>query len=132
VSDSCFGLSIFLTSTVLPASWLDRRVATFFFAPLISTGTELIRDGWFHERGSLWPGQAMSIKVEKVIEHHRSLFQDVLVFESSNYGNVLVLDGVIQVTERDEFAYQVRAQTWWRPASRLFLLGMQEFRELLT
>ena len=25
---------------------------------------------------------------------------------SKNYGNVLVLDGAIQVTERDEFAYQ--------------------------
>lgn len=29
-----------------------------------------------------------------------------MVFESSNYGNVLVLDGCIQATERDEFAYQ--------------------------
>lgn len=32
--------------------------------------------------------------------------QDVLVFESTDYGNVLVLDGVIQATERDEFSYQ--------------------------
>lgn len=48
----------------------------------------------------------MSLKVEKVIDHHRSDFQDVLVFESSNHGTVLVLDGVIQVTERDEFSYQ--------------------------
>jgi spermidine synthase len=28
-----------------------------------------------------------------------------LVFKSAHYGNVLVLDGVIQMTERDEFAY---------------------------
>lgn len=28
------------------------------------------------------------------------------VFSSKTYGNVLVLDGVIQCTERDEFAYQ--------------------------
>lgn len=27
-------------------------------------------------------------------------------FPSETYGNVLVLDGVIQCTERDEFAYQ--------------------------
>jgi len=67
---------------------------------------DLVIDGWFHERGVLWPGQAMSLKVNKVLDHHRSLFQDVLVFESSHHGNVLVLDGVIQVTERDEFAYQ--------------------------
>eukprot|EP00594_Rhizosolenia_setigera_P019120 CAMPEP_0178978242 /NCGR_PEP_ID=MMETSP0789-20121207/25031_1 /TAXON_ID=3005 /ORGANISM="Rhizosolenia setigera, Strain CCMP 1694" /LENGTH=293 /DNA_ID=CAMNT_0020667921 /DNA_START=100 /DNA_END=981 /DNA_ORIENTATION=+ len=69
-------------------------------------GLELIKDGWFHERGVLWPGQAMSIQVKNVLDHHKSDFQDVLVFESENYGNVLVLDGVIQVTERDEFAYQ--------------------------
>ena len=33
-------------------------------------------------------------------------FQDILVFRSSTYGTVLVLDGVIQLTERDEHAYQ--------------------------
>jgi len=48
----------------------------------------------------------MSLKVKNVIDHRRSSFQDVLVFESENHGNVLVLDGVIQVTERDEFSYQ--------------------------
>lgn len=67
---------------------------------------DLIIDGWFHERGELWPGQAMSLEVVKVLDHHRSKYQDVLVFESAKHGNVLVLDGVIQVTERDEFAYQ--------------------------
>jgi spermidine synthase len=34
----------------------------------------------------------------------KSLFQDVLVFESATYGNVLVLDGAVQATERDEFS----------------------------
>jgi spermidine synthase len=67
---------------------------------------DLIIDGWFHERGELWPGQAMTIKVKEVLDHHRSDFQDILVFESESYGRVLVLDGVIQVTERDEFSYQ--------------------------
>ncbi|KAI0565925.1 putrescine aminopropyltransferase (spermidine synthase) [Gracilaria domingensis] len=58
------------------------------------------------ERGSLWPGQAMSLEVEEVLEHFKSKYQEVLVFKSKSYGNVLVLDGVIQCTERDEFAYQ--------------------------
>jgi spermidine synthase len=48
----------------------------------------------------------MSLEVKEVLYHGRSLFQDVLVFKSTNHGNVLVLDGVIQVTEKDEFAYQ--------------------------
>lgn len=67
---------------------------------------DLIIDGWFHERGEMWPGQAMSLKVGEVLYHGRSLYQDVLFFRSSSHGTVLVLDGVIQVTERDEFAYQ--------------------------
>ncbi|KZS95157.1 spermidine synthase [Sistotremastrum niveocremeum HHB9708] len=65
-----------------------------------------IKDGWFREESSQWPGQAMSIKVAKVLHTEKSKFQDVLVFQSETYGNVLVLDGVIQCTERDEFSYQ--------------------------
>mmetsp|Transcript_25706 Transcript_25706/g.38442 ORF Transcript_25706/g.38442 Transcript_25706/m.38442 type:complete len:301 (-) Transcript_25706:80-982(-) len=75
------------------------------YAPGLN-GADLVIDGWFHERGVLWPGQAMSLKVKKVHHHSRTAFQDVLVFESTDHGNVLVLDGVIQVTERDEFSYQ--------------------------
>lgn len=66
-----------------------------------------IKDGWFHETNSkLWPGEAKALEVEKVLFHQKSEFQDVLVFKSTTYGNVLVLDGCIQCTERDEFAYQ--------------------------
>ena len=79
-------------------------------------------DGWFKETSPMWPGQgkpipssfdkncmkltceAMTLKVKEIISVEKSKFQDVLVFESANYGNVLVLDGVIQATERDEFA----------------------------
>jgi hypothetical protein len=54
----------------------------------------------------MWPGQAMTLKVKNVIHHEKSKYQDVLIFESTDYGTVLVLDNVIQCTERDEFAYQ--------------------------
>ncbi|KIJ97596.1 hypothetical protein K443DRAFT_681415 [Laccaria amethystina LaAM-08-1] len=65
-----------------------------------------VQDGWFREISSQWPGQAMTLKVNKILHVEKSLYQDVLVFESETYGNVLVLDGVIQCTERDEFSYQ--------------------------
>lgn len=65
-----------------------------------------IVDGWFREISDMWPGQAMTLKVKKVVHHEKSKYQDVLIFESTDYGMVLVLDGVIQCTERDEFAYQ--------------------------
>lgn len=66
----------------------------------------LSQDGWFAESEVMWPGQAMTLKVEEVLYEGRSDFQDLLVFRSATYGTVLVLDGVIQVTERDEHAYQ--------------------------
>ncbi|KAL1499882.1 hypothetical protein AB1Y20_012565 [Prymnesium parvum] len=66
----------------------------------------MIRDGWFSESEVMWPGQAMSLKVDEVIWEGRSDFQDILVFKSATYGMVLALDGVIQLTERDEYAYQ--------------------------
>ena len=65
-----------------------------------------IVDGWFREISHMWPGQAMTLKVDKVLHHEKSKFQDVLIFDSTNYGRVLVLDNVIQCTERDEFSYQ--------------------------
>jgi spermidine synthase len=65
-----------------------------------------IKDGWFSETSEMWPGQAMTLKVKEVLHHEKSQYQDVLVFESSDHGTVLVLDNVIQCTERDEFSYQ--------------------------
>lgn len=46
----------------------------------------------------------MSLKVNKILHVEKSKYQDVLIFESETYGNILVLDGVIQCTERDEFS----------------------------
>jgi len=65
-----------------------------------------IEEGWFSEVNALWPGQCMSIKVQEMLFQGKSDYQDVMVFKSTDHGNVLVLDGVIQATERDEFAYQ--------------------------
>ncbi|KAJ6793119.1 putative spermidine synthase 1 [Iris pallida] len=62
--------------------------------------------GWFSEISPMWPGEAHSLKVEKILFQGKSDYQNVMVFESSTYGKVLILDGVIQVTERDECAYQ--------------------------
>ncbi|OWM79629.1 spermine synthase [Punica granatum] len=54
----------------------------------------------------MWPGEAHSLKVEKILFQDKSDYQEVLVFESLAYGKVLVLDGIVQLTEKDECAYQ--------------------------
>ncbi|KAI9065541.1 saccharopine dehydrogenase, partial [Trametes sanguinea] len=65
-----------------------------------------IKDGWFREVSSAWRGQAMALKVHRILHVERSKHRDVLVFESEAYGNVLVRDGVVRCTERDGFSYQ--------------------------
>jgi spermidine synthase len=78
--------------------------------PIARQGCSLTTaDGWFREINDMWPGQAMTLKVNTVLHHEKSKYQDVLIFESTDYGTVLVLDSVIQCTERDEFSY-VQAQ----------------------
>ncbi|XP_015934486.1 spermine synthase isoform X1 [Arachis duranensis] len=54
----------------------------------------------------MWPGEAHSIKVEEILFKEKSEYQEVLVFQSAAYGKVLVLDGIVQLTEKDECAYQ--------------------------
>ncbi|WVZ18511.1 hypothetical protein V8G54_005833 [Vigna mungo] len=58
--------------------------------------------GWFSEYSPLWPGQAHFFKVEKIYFQGKSKYQDMLVFQSSTYGKVFVLDGALQLTEKDE------------------------------
>ncbi|CDH57020.1 spermidine synthase [Lichtheimia corymbifera JMRC:FSU:9682] len=73
---------------------------------MTKTNDPLVKDGWFMEKNEMWPGQAAGLQVEEVLFHDKSEYQDVMVFRSSHHGNVLVLDNVIQATERDEFSYQ--------------------------
>lgn len=48
----------------------------------------------------------MALKVAAPLHAERTEFQDLQVFDSTNWGRVLVLDGAIQLTERDEASYQ--------------------------
>jgi spermidine synthase len=66
---------------------------------------ECLSKGWFSETGTLWPGQAMSIQVKEKLYDQRSEFQHLQVFETETYGRMLILDGVIQTTDRDESSY---------------------------
>eukprot|EP00048_Salpingoeca_helianthica_P009813 m.140739 g.140739 ORF g.140739 m.140739 type:complete len:141 (-) comp14955_c0_seq2:547-969(-) len=61
---------------------------------------------WFSELSPLWPGQAFSLEIERVLEDLRSDFQHIVVAQTKTYGNMLILDGAIQVTDRDECSYQ--------------------------
>jgi spermidine synthase len=61
-------------------------------------------DIWLNE--TLYPDWGQRFRVKRELAHVRSAFQDIVVFESFTHGRVMVLDGCIQITERDEFIYQ--------------------------
>eukprot|EP00878_Enallax_costatus_P005950 GHUV01006241.1.p1 GENE.GHUV01006241.1~~GHUV01006241.1.p1 ORF type:complete len:322 (+),score=76.82 GHUV01006241.1:184-1149(+) len=91
-------------------------------------GMNIAKDGWYTELGSMWPGQGLSLQVKEVLYRGRSQYQDIAVFESAAYGRVLVLDGVIQCTDRDEFSYQEMMThlplcALERPAQRALVVG---------
>jgi spermidine synthase len=58
---------------------------------------------WFQEK--LYDHYAQTLSIEMVLYHWRTEFQDVLIFENAIFGKVLVLDGVVQLTERDNHIY---------------------------
>jgi spermidine synthase len=50
-------------------------------------------------------GLRLSLKVEATLFQKKTPYQDILIVDTLEYGRTLVLDGAIQLTERDEFCY---------------------------
>lgn len=65
-----------------------------------------IENGWFSERCQMWKGISLSLEVQEVLYSQKSRFQQIDVIETTCHGRILVLDGIIQLTTFDEFAYQ--------------------------
>jgi spermidine synthase len=63
-------------------------------------------NGWFSETSDIWPGIALSIEIETLLFSQKSRFQQIDLYETRHHGRMLVLDGIIQLTDFDEFAYQ--------------------------
>ena len=61
-------------------------------------------DIWVNE--TLYPGWGQRFLVKRELAREQSPFQDIAIFDTDSHGRVMVLDGVIQITEADEFVYQ--------------------------
>ena len=61
-------------------------------------------DSWVNE--TLYAAWGQRFRVRRELARVRSAFQDIMVFESETHGRVMLLDGVVQITESDEFVYQ--------------------------
>lgn len=46
-----------------------------------------------------------SMKVKKQLYSHKSPFQQIDIFETEEFGKLLTIDGLVMITEKDEFIY---------------------------
>lgn len=58
---------------------------------------------WYTERQTA--GVALSCKVSRTLHSEQTPFQKLDVIETTEFGRMLVLDGMVQTTEADEFVY---------------------------
>ncbi len=60
---------------------------------------------WFQETLEISSGRSVSIEYTRQLANKKSLFQTIEVYDTRACGRMLVLDGAIQLTEADHFAY---------------------------
>jgi spermidine synthase len=72
-------------------------------APRRNTMTDL-NDGWFTEIFQDH-GTAFSLKVTKKLHEEQSQFQKLEIWETETFGNLMVIDGCVMLTNRDNFIY---------------------------
>lgn len=58
---------------------------------------------WFTEEST--DNLRLSLRLEREVFRKDSRYQSILVADTAEYGRMMVLDGAIQVTEKDEFFY---------------------------
>lgn len=59
--------------------------------------------GWFEEK--LYRDVRQGYAITRVLYREKTRHQDLIIFENPVYGRVLALDGVVQVTQKDEYVY---------------------------
>lgn len=61
-------------------------------------------DTWFTESLES-QGSAFSLKIARKLHEEQSPFQRIEVYETTHWGRLLVLDGAVMLTQRDNFTY---------------------------
>jgi spermidine synthase len=60
---------------------------------------------WFEEQLELDEGRVLKIRYKKLLESHRSQYQEIDIYDTVPFGKMLVHDDVIMLTEFDEAHY---------------------------
>ncbi|MGH8050491.1 MAG: polyamine aminopropyltransferase [Arenimonas sp.] len=61
-------------------------------------------DTWFYENFS-YTGSAIGFRITRKLDEVQSPFQKIEMFESTDWGNIMTIDGAMMVTTRDNFFY---------------------------
>ncbi len=59
---------------------------------------------WFTEQWTA-DGSAFSLKIKQKLHEEQSDFQFLEIYETENFGNLMVIDGCVMLTSRDNFFY---------------------------
>lgn len=61
-------------------------------------------DGWFTEVAEE-AGTAFSLQTSECLHRERSAYQEIAVYQTPGFGRLLVIDGYVMLSERDNFFY---------------------------
>ena len=59
---------------------------------------------WFTEQAEE-AGTAFSLRIHDRVHHERSAYQEIDVYETTKFGRLMVIDGFVMLSERDNFLY---------------------------
>lgn len=85
------------------------------------------REGWYTEEWA-GAGSAISLKLKQKLHDEQSPFQRIEIYETDTFGTLMTLDGLVMVTDRDNFIYHEMMShpalfTHRRPESVLIIGG---------
>ena len=66
--------------------------------------TDAANPTWFHEAHD-YSGSAIGFRVTRQLHAEQTPFQNIEIWESTDWGNIMVIDGCMMVTGRDNFLY---------------------------
>lgn len=64
----------------------------------------ILDENWFTEQDSP-TGCAFSLRIKAKIHEERTPFQKIAIYETTRFGNLMTLDDIVMLTDRDNFIY---------------------------
>lgn len=78
-------------------------MSPWLISTMIAAATFASAKEWVAE--TLYENYHQTFSVEEMLYQNKTPYQDMAIFRNETFGRVLVLDGAIQLTEKDEFVY---------------------------